>query len=426
VKRSCRYIGVVSLVLILFVMPTLAAAQVSLEVWNDFNPATSIDARALVEAYREYERLNPGVKINHNTMTYADLRQKAVVANQAGTGPDVLHMLGEWVAEFSALGIIEDITDLVENWEDKDQFPASTWAVATSQGRIYGIPSIASTRALVYRNDLFEEVGIAEPPVTWSDLRDVAKKLAVDRDGDGRADVAGFAFCSSTDAVRGPQEFLVLLWSTGAELAVQTDGKWVPGFTVDQVRDVYQLLYDMMHVDKSVPEYIRGWEYNDLDQAFEVGTVAMCQNGAWMANRATRSATGEHWRTAAVPYQKVPATYMEVKVEAIGAHSANKAEAWNLLSYLMSKDQMYSFTKYDNLPSRSDVMALPYYQENEIWCKTFLELVPHGKVIPSIPLSQVFLSSMEYLQAVLYKLATPEQAAQGFYDDTAAYLSTLR
>ena len=115
VKRSCRYIGVVSLVLILFVMPTLAAAQVSLEVWNDFNPATSIDARALVEAYREYERLNPGVKINHNTMTYADLRQKAVVANQAGPGPDVLHMLGEWVAEFSALGIIEDITDLVEN-----------------------------------------------------------------------------------------------------------------------------------------------------------------------------------------------------------------------------------------------------------------------------------------------------------------------
>ena len=69
-------------------------------------------------------------------------------------------MLGEWVAEFSALGIIEDITDLVENWEDKDQFPASTWAVATSQGRIYGIPSIASTRALVYRNDLFEEVGL--------------------------------------------------------------------------------------------------------------------------------------------------------------------------------------------------------------------------------------------------------------------------
>ena len=425
---SYRRAGIVIALLLVLALavPSLAQQPVVLELWNVFNPAVSKDGIAHREKYALYEQLHPGIKINHNVMTYADLRQKAIVAGQGKTGPDVLHMLGEWVNEFVRLGLVADITDRVNAWRDKDKFPDVTWSVASVNGRIYGIPSIASTRVLVYRGDLFDEVGVGQPPRTWDELRTVAKKLTLDRNGDGQPEIYGMAFATSTDAIRGPQEFLVLLWSTGAEFVTKVGDKYVPGFTVEQAASVFRLYYDMMHVDKTVPLFSRGWEYEELDSAFEAGTLAMTQNGSWMRNRAERAETGKFWRTAPFPYSKVPATYLEVKVEGIGAFSKHKDEAWEFLQWLYSRDNMADITKYDNLPSRSDVMALPFYQADPVWRKTFLEVIPTGKVVPPIPTAPLFRAMMEEVQAVLYLRKTPEQAARSFYDRTQQYLATVR
>ena len=46
---------------------------------------------------------------------------------------------------------------------------------------------------MVYRKDLFEQYGITGVPSTWKEVKEVAKKLTVDTDGDGKADVWGIA-----------------------------------------------------------------------------------------------------------------------------------------------------------------------------------------------------------------------------------------
>ncbi|NLG83976.1 MAG: sugar ABC transporter substrate-binding protein [Firmicutes bacterium] len=413
---SILFLG--SLLLPLAFGTIFAADKITLEVWHVHNAANSRDGAAMEEVYREYEKAHPGIKINLNAMTYADLRQKALVAGQAGQGPDVLHMLVEWVAEFAKAGIITDITNWVDEWEDEDKFPESTWQVTRVDGRCYGIPSVASTRLLLYREDLFKKAGIKAPPKTWSELRAVAKKLASNN-------MAGFAFCSATTAIRGPQEFLVFLWSTGAELVKKENGKYVPGFTVEQVQSVFQLYYDLIFVDKAVPLYTRGWEWQNLDQAFEAGTVAMCQNGSWMLYRAERAKTGKMWKTAPFPYSKVPATYLEVKVEGIGAFSKYKKEAWDLLKFVYNKENMARITKYDNLPSRSDVMNLPFYTSDPVWKKAFMEVIPTGHTVPPIPLTPILRASMEGVQEVIYERMKPAEAAKVFYDKVAEYLKTL-
>ena len=342
-----------------------------------------------------------------------------LVAGQAGSGPDLVHMLGEWVPEFAQGGIISDITGNVNGWADRKEFPKSTWKVTNVDGKYYGIPSIASTRVLVYREDLFQEAGISAPPKTWSDLRADAKKLS-------KNGVAGFAFCSSTNAVRGPQEFLTFLWSTGADLVKKNGEKYVPAFTVNQVKSVFQLYYDLVVTDKSVPAYTRGWEWDNMDVAFQMGTVAMCQNGAWMANRALDAKTGKSWKTAPFPYSKVPATYLEVKVEGIGAYSKHKKEAWDLLKFVYNKENMARISKTDNMPSRTDVMQLPYYQSDPVWKKTFLQTVKDGRTVPSIPLAPIFRASMESVQEVIYEKTKPDDAAKSFYKKVADYLATLK
>ena len=221
--------------------------KVTIEFWNGFDPVDSgLDGLHHEEKYAEYEKLNPGIDIVHNIMNYDQTREKAIISGQAGTGPELIHMLGEWVPEFVQMGLLTDVTDEMKSWEDYTAFPESTWKVATVDGRIYGIPSVASTRVLVYREDLLMEAGL-DVPKTWNDLRKVAKALTKDTDGDGVIDVYGFAFCSSSKAVRGPQEFAVFLYSVDrGELAVQKDGKWIPGFSVEQAEKVFQLYHNFL------------------------------------------------------------------------------------------------------------------------------------------------------------------------------------
>lgn len=401
-----------------------SGGKITLIYQNGFDPVTSGDGVAHEAKYAEYDQLKPGLHIEHNIMTYDQSRQKAIISGQAGEGPDAIHLLGEWVPDFVSMGLLEDITDSMKSWSDYSAFPESTWKVATVNDRIYGIPSIASTRVLVYREDLLNEAGL-EVPETWEDLRRVAKALTQDTDGDGKIDVYGFAFCSSSKAVRGPQEFAVLLNSVDkAELAVSRNERWVPGFTVDQAEKVFQLYYDLMFVDKSVPPYSIGWEWEELDPNFASGSIAMVQDGSWMQQRIADGYKPETWKTASFPYCTTPATYMEVKVEGVGKFGKHKAETLEFLKWLYSRDNMVAITQTDNLPSRSDADDSPLWTSDPVWKEEFINNVQYGFSFPSISLGPVLERTMTYVQEVLYQRMTPRVAAQGFHDYVKNYLDT--
>jgi len=396
------------------------AQKIVLQVWDVFDPAIYEDARAREECFREYEKMNPDIQIQHNVLVYADLHEKLVIAGAAGSGPDVLHMLGEWVPEFALMGIVEDVTDRVNAWNEKQYFPESTWRVANYGGRYYGIPSIASPRVLLYREDYLQKAGFNHPPDTWDELKVVAQKVTQAVNG-----VYGFGFCSSSDAVRGPQEFLPFLWQTGAEWVVKQDGKWVPGFTAAQAEEVFALYNDLMNTLKACPPDSIGWGYLELDNAFVVGQIAMCHNGSWM--QLYRDKAGEnfkYWKGAPMPKNKNRATYFEVKVEGIGKFSKYKDEAWKFLTWLMGKDQMARHTRHDNLPSRTDVVSLPEYQQDE-WKKPFFAVIPDGKPYPPIPMAESNKAMMDELQAVLYQQKTPAEAAQSLLTRLEDILETI-
>jgi multiple sugar transport system substrate-binding protein len=396
--------------------------KVALVYQNGFDPVTSGDGVAHDTLYKEYQE-ETGIEIQHNIMNYAQSREKMVISGQAGDGPDCIHMLAENVPEYVGMNIIQDITSEMKAWKDYDKFPENAWEVASIDGKIYGIPSCASTRMLIYREDLLNEAGL-EVPTTWEDLRTAAKTLTKDKDGDGKIDVYGFAFCSSSDISRGPQEFGVYLYSVDhGEFAIQKDNKWVPGFSVEQAEKVYQLYYDLMFVDKSVPPYSVGWGWQELDPSFATGTVAMVQNGSWIQQRKDGGISPNSWKTAAFPYCINPSTYMEVKVEGVGAFTKHKQETIDFLEWLWSRDNMVKVSKTDNLPSRSDAIDSPYWESNEQWKDNFIEEVATGFTYPSIAINPILQGSMDLLQEVMYKTKTPHEAAVALYNIASTYLS---
>jgi ABC-type glycerol-3-phosphate transport system substrate-binding protein len=179
-----------------------------------------------------------------------------------------------------------------------------------------------------------------------------------------------------------------------------------------------------MFTDQSMPPDSIGWEWEQLDPAFQAGQIVICQNGSWMRGRADQADTGKSWKTAPFPYDKVPATYLEVKVEGVSKFAPHKAEAVDFLKWLYTRDNMVYVTQFDNLPSRSDSKDSQFWKNDPVWRGTFLDTVKDGHSMPSIPFGPALKLTMDEVQQVLYKKASPDQAAQDFWNGVKNYLDT--
>jgi trehalose/maltose transport system substrate-binding protein len=64
----------------------------------------------------------------------------------------------------------------------------------TAKGKLVSLPMFAEAGLLYYRTDLLQKYGYKEPPKTWEELAEMAKKIQDGERKDGQADFQGFVF----------------------------------------------------------------------------------------------------------------------------------------------------------------------------------------------------------------------------------------
>lgn len=123
---------------------------------------------------------------------------RLITAVRGGTGPDVYFLDRFIVAERAATGLLQDLTQLLE---DNGADPALsdhigfTAAEATYEGAPYALPFDTDVRALYYNIDLLNEAGIdveqfdaANGPMTWDAFKEAINAGNVDNEsGDNYA-----------------------------------------------------------------------------------------------------------------------------------------------------------------------------------------------------------------------------------------------
>jgi len=74
----------------------------------------------------------------------------------------------------------------------EDIYPALR-QYASWRGTLYSLPMEATNLALLYNKDMFRAAGLdpERPPQNWDELRDYARKLTFDKDGDGKNEQTG-------------------------------------------------------------------------------------------------------------------------------------------------------------------------------------------------------------------------------------------
>src|SRR3989337_966884 len=87
-------------------------ATTTLELWEFWTDAQV--KTAITSMVAEFEKLNPEIKVNVTDLTWANGHEKIVIAFASKSGPDVLELGSDWVAQFADAGHLADISESVK------------------------------------------------------------------------------------------------------------------------------------------------------------------------------------------------------------------------------------------------------------------------------------------------------------------------
>jgi len=132
--------------------------------------------------------------------SYDTLQKKILASVVAGRSPDISQNFEALTMKLSRAGKLICIDDLIKREPDPEAIKQDIVPVLlennTFDGKLWSFPFNKSVPVLYYNKDMFEDAGLdpEKPPRTIQEVSEISRKLTRDVDGDGRADIFGFAF----------------------------------------------------------------------------------------------------------------------------------------------------------------------------------------------------------------------------------------
>lgn len=350
-----------------------------------------------------------GVAIERVVVKYEDFLGKILQAAAAGDLPDVIMIDNPWNSAMAAQGVLEDLTDRVDEWGQWDQYYDGPADSATWNGKIFGVPNQSNALTMYYDKTVLDEQGV-KAPTTWEELADAAAQLTAD----GRY---GFA-TSMTKSENSVFVFEALLWQAGADL----DSLRSPG-----ALSAMQYLKDLVDSGSMSTEAL-SWDLRDSITELVNGRAALTFGGTWDYFWARDNMQdGHELGTAVLPTgAESAASNLGGENWAITATSTMKDEAWNLIEFALATDRQVPYLiESGQLPSRSDLAHIPGYAEDPF--PTFLQQleVAEARVYgPDYPKMADALTTA--FQSVLSGQAEPEAALNSAADVIDPLLEKLK
>jgi multiple sugar transport system substrate-binding protein len=135
---------------------------VTLSYWNGF---TGGDGPFMKQMVADFMKEHPKIKVQSNTVQWADYYQRVPAAVTAGKGPDVGVMHVDQLATNAARKVIVPVDDLAKALGlSESDFTPDVWKAGIYQDARYGIPLDVHSLAMYWNKDRFSKAGISAPP----------------------------------------------------------------------------------------------------------------------------------------------------------------------------------------------------------------------------------------------------------------------
>lgn len=410
-------------------LPGAALADpVNLSYLTHWSPET---VAKLEEAARSYASSHPDVTITVRAVPFGDLL--TTIRSQGGAGgPTIASIYDLWLPELVRDKLVGAAPDAVSS-EVKSAWPAGVASAATVGGKVYGIPNEINVYALNYNKALFAEAGIAAPPKTWDELKDVAAKLTK-KEG-SQTTQQGFGMINSW-AAGVVHPFASLLVSNGGQLVV--DGK--PALDSKAAGETFGLYEEMVkqgYTDPAMGTADANTTGPFLDN-FVSGKTGMIIMANWWES-ALKAGMGDKFSNiATAPIPVGPSgegaksiSYSWMTVVNAGASEAEQKAAWDFLAWLNDKDSGQNgasamsdiLMSMGILPSRSSDVEAHQAKLGSDFLKGYVETLANAQAFPVVLGGQEFSESLQQvIESLQYGKVTGAEAQANAQADAASIL----
>lgn len=179
---------------------------VEISFWHAMS---GVNEEAIQKITDDFMKKNPKVTVKlENQGKYTELFDKLMASAKSNQLPTIAQVYSNRLSWYISKDLVEDLTPYMKDSEtgftqdDYNDIPQMFLDDGIWNNKQYAMPFNKSQMVLYYNKTMFDEAKVAVP-TTWEEWADAAKKLTVDKDGDGEPDVYGCVFANnlSTDII---------------------------------------------------------------------------------------------------------------------------------------------------------------------------------------------------------------------------------
>ena len=323
-----------------------------------------------------------GIKVKISVMPDAN---KLTLACAAGETPDIaLGLSSHMPFDLACRGALYDLTQFEDYWQVANRFVAGALVPYTYNEGIYAMPETLDFDAVIYRTDIFENLGL-EVPDTWDELVDLLPSLQ-------RYGMNFYHNISSGVGYKWFYQTTPLIFQNGGQLYAE-DGTMTAIDQPGAVKGLKRLgeLFVAYSLDTQVQEFFNSFRYSVLPIGIiDSNTYVLIKNGA--------TELEGQWKLA--PYlgtvQEDGTINRNFVANGSGgvifAATKRAAEAWEFMKWWTSEETQVEYTytlrstygdTYFWLPSNVNALEqAPIDQEDK---EIILDMVRELRDVPRTP-----------------------------------------
>ncbi len=241
----------------------------TVRVWLFKEVGNAPKQRVVDGVVERFEKKHKGVTVDVRYIPIDSRAERIKGAfNDRGSAPDVIEYGNTDTAGYVADGGLADVSEEFKSWPAADDIDATAKKSVTYDGRTYGAPLFVGVRALYYRTDVFEELGL-KPPKTLGQLTETARQIRKER-----PKLYGLA-------VGGAYTYgaMPFIWAKGGDLADERGGEYAAALDSPEAKKGIKAYTDLLDDSNCPPARCSQWGGNETVEAFAGGRAGMAIAG---------------------------------------------------------------------------------------------------------------------------------------------------
>ena len=291
----------------------------------------------------KFEKVNPEIKVELEVTPWGEAYSRYIAWIAANKSPELGMGGAKWIVGFYEAGGLESLDEYMSS-EFKDTFIQSLLKPCEREGELYGLPTLSSTRGLIYNVGLLEKAGVGNFPSleniwSWYDFIQAGSKVAQLPGVDGY----GYDAKEIDSAI---WDYMYWMFSAGGSF-VDAEGNWC----VNSPENIYALEFmrDMTKKYKITPAYPIATGKKDIWELFCKSKIAMAIDTGELVKKAREEASEINLDIGPVPVAQAPGELAVIDTIYMFKAGEQKEAAWKLVEFLFSNPIHLSFVEKTGL-----------------------------------------------------------------------------